>query len=88
MVCVFLVKEMLEELKKRLSTYVQNRDEEMEKALSKIKDDEDYKLIEMIYFEGKSRKRVAMELYYDRSTISRKLNRLLKKLAEIMYEKI
>ena len=76
-----------EELKKRLLSYSQNADEEMEQALTKIKDSEDYKLIKMIYLEGKSQERVAMELYYDRSTISRRLNRLLKKLVKIMNER-
>ena len=80
-------KEKLNKIKQRLSDYVNgNQDDELVKALSEIVCDIDYPILEKIYFEHKSLLSVSMETYYDRSTISRKLIRLIRRLACILYE--
>lgn len=79
-------KEKINKIKQRLSDYANgNQDDELSRALSEIAYDKDYPILEKIYFEHKSLLCISMETYYDRSTISRKLIRLTRRLACILY---
>lgn len=49
----------------------------LEKALEKIKKDEYYEIIELYYFENKSRMEISEELCVDPATVSRNRKRLI-----------
>ena len=51
--------------------------EMLEKALEKIKKDEYYEIIELYYFENKSRMEISEELCVDPATVSRNRKRLI-----------
>ena len=58
---------------------------EIEKALQQLKDDPDYKIIRLTFFEHRKQEEIAAEMYCDKSTVWRKLGVLLDKLAIILY---
>ncbi|WP_029542906.1 hypothetical protein [Selenomonas sp. AB3002] len=58
---------------------------EIETALDYIKNQEYYRIVPMIYFEGKSQKEIEVELHCDRSTIWRNRKVLVARMSEVLY---
>jgi len=71
----------LERTKKRTESLL----ERIENALDMLKDDEDYPIIIMRYFEHKNNPEIAAAMNYHESTIARRKNRLMSKLQVILF---
>lgn len=71
--------EKIEEIEKSI-TITKNCIKSIDAALESLKNDPYYKIIEMKYFENKSREEIAEYFGVDTSTITRNKNRLINKL--------
>ena len=80
--------EIQEALLQDLTAVVARNEEELEtidRAMAAIANDPDVSLIRYRYFEGKSDKEIAELMNYDATTIWRKKNRLIGRLAVFFY---
>ena len=59
--------------------------QEIEVALDYVKDQEYYKIIPMIYFEGKSQREIEQQMHCDRTTIWRNRKALIAKMSIVLY---
>ena len=58
---------------------------EIEVALDYVKDQEYYRIIPLLYFEGKSQKEIEKEIHCDRTTIWRNRKALVAKMSIVLY---
>lgn len=57
----------------------------VETALSKMKNEDGYEILEMRYLRGMSTEQIAEELHYTKMTINRKRNKLIQKLGRKLH---